>query len=423
MQSAARRTLDALARFIRELATESASDALPDPSGSWVSFSRAGLGWLWLGGSEHDRYTQLVQEFVKVTRDRPSLGPRWVADRLQQAMLEALDIVGAQRDVSLDARIAKALENLQKELAKPPLPWEVYLPIGGLAAPPRPTRIGGVVFKRMTARTVGRLTNKKRVFIPQSLREKWSQPKAVAHLKLQGYEADVVNTAARQAVAPVLDILNFYADIAYSRDHPALLYLPGDAPAGLDEQVHVIHNPEPFVSAAFRRIGGLEPFDLAHLKDKRLVGAGAPLVLKLMAQQPPMTPFERRILVALQWAGRATAENRPELSLLLYLISLEALLLGPDASSELSYRLRLRAGHLLGRTPAARNATSDRTRRLYKLRGKIVHAGRLGVTATEAAEARSLTKNAIVAGLRHRALRRLTTEKAVEEWFAGRALR
>jgi len=45
--------------------------------------------------------------------------------------------------------------------------------------------------------------------------------------------------------------------------------------------------------------------------------------------------FEQRVLTAFQWAGRATADDRREEAILLYLIALESLLLGEDVDREL----------------------------------------------------------------------------------------
>lgn len=132
--------------------------------------------------------------------------------------------------------------------------------------------------------------------------------------------------------------------------------------------------------------------------------------------------FEQRVLTALQWAGRATADERREEAFLLYLISLESLILGEKADRELGYRLKLRCAHLLGRTRAHRAAIADRISELYGIRSKIVHAGRMEVNDEDLSAARSLAKNALVAILRSRVRPTPKTSKSFEEWFEERML-
>jgi hypothetical protein len=87
------------------------------------------------------------------------------------------------------------------------------------------------------------------------------------------------------------------------------------------------------------------------------------------------TDFERRIVNALSWAGRATVERRSEQAFLLYAIALEALLAKPTARQGVTGRFALRTAHLLGETPEARRETYEEMQRLYELRSALVHAG------------------------------------------------
>jgi hypothetical protein len=265
------------------------------------------------------------------------------------------------------------------------------------------------------------LANHGRATVAGALIDRWGDARGVAHVVLHGYDRQVVNEAVTEIVAPVLDSLNFLGDIAFDWKHPAIMYLPGDAPSGRFEYLHRIHNPQPYLSGGGTRIGTLEPFSFRKLKERRVRNLSEQVMALLRKARP--SPFEKRIRAALQWSGRATAERRPEMSLLFYAISLEALLLGPDRNSEQTYRLSLRVARLLGRSRAGRIALAKRARNLYAMRSKIVHAGFVGVTRKEVIDARWLSKNAISAGLRNTTLRSLVPEQRVEEWFNEHVLR
>lgn len=419
---AVERALDEVGQFIRDLAVAPSEPFTPPaPNDLWVSFSSSSLGWVWLNGPEAERYYKIIRQLGAATMKRPSLGRRWITSSLHKAILQAVDIVDAQKGVPLEARITAALKELKSTLEAPPIPWEIYLPIEGMAPPRRPFRVGDATFRRLSARGIRRLARADRVLVPKIVLEEWNRPRAVAHFKLRGYEGGAVNAEAREATARLLDVLNFYSDIVQPPKSRSLVYLPGEAPSGRDQHFHLIHNPEPIVSQGAGRTRGVEDFDITQLSGSRGRRAGAARALELLRSAAPNS-FAQRVIVALQWAGRATAEPRLEMSLLLYLISLEALLLSPD-SGELKHRLCVRLAHVLGRTRAARLDYYKRASDLYDVRSKIVHTGRLGVTSAEHAAARHLAKNAIVAFLVRRELRSLERPADVDRWFLGRVFR
>ena len=94
------------------------------------------------------------------------------------------------------------------------------------------------------------------------------------------------------------------------------------------------------------------------------------IVSNLLATQNP-TQSEKRVLTALRWAGRAAGKARPAEQFLFYLIALESLLLPPQKDSELTYRLRLRAAHLLAREVKKREYIFKRIGQLYDARSAI----------------------------------------------------
>ena len=425
-RTTSKETLARIADFVRRL-HDTPSEAADFSEESSIFFGEADLGWVWLSGNDALEYLELVSRIHTSLKERASLGRKWVERTLQRAILSALD-TAKREESSLDDRIEKSLQELEEELARPPHPWDVYFPIEGLVPPKRPLLIGDVVFRRMSAAAVGRLGAARSVMF-EARRTDWSKPRGVAHVKLRGYEGALINETAVRKVVPILDALNFFADIEYHGGHPAILYLPGEAPSGLFTGLHVIglvgseSGQKKIVAPTFRRTGAVEDFDLARLFSKRAIRGGSKITLKLL-RASKRDAMERRILTALQWAGRATAERRLEDALLLYLISLESLVLGPEKDTELGFRLGLGVAHLWPAAPSAqRESIAEEVRHVYKIRGKIVHAGQLGVTQDEVDKARRLAKNAAVAAMRRPELRKLKTEKEVQAWFKRRALR
>ncbi len=132
--------------------------------------------------------------------------------------------------------------------------------------------------------------------------------------------------------------------------------------------------------------------------------------------------LEKRILSAVQWAGRATVDVRNEEAFLLYMISLESLVLGGKNAAELTFRLRLRASHLIGRTLQSRKIVRDRLKDLYATRSNIVHSGRFFVTERELLEAREYTKRALLAVLYAKPFCDMGSEDQLELWFEDRLM-
>jgi hypothetical protein len=80
----------------------------------------------------------------------------------------------------------------------------------------------------------------------------------------------------------------------------------------------------------------------------------------------PQRDLGRVLLTAVQWVGRGSVETRREEAFLLLSIALESIVL-PVTDTELSYRLRVRTAHLLGRTIGERTRISKEIRELYRM--------------------------------------------------------
>ena len=99
----------------------------------------------------------------------------------------------------------------------------------------------------------------------------------------------------------------------------------------------------------------------------------------------------------MQWAGKATVERRKEESFLLYAISLESLVLAENENVEMTYRLRQRVVHLIGKEDnESRVLLSKKISDLYTIRSKIVHTGYYQVTDADLSLIRLYSKSCIL---------------------------
>jgi hypothetical protein len=249
--------------------------------------------------------------------------------------------------------------------------------------------------------------------------EQYFKGRTFASIDVEAIDNTAAMHRARRTLRMALDVINFYADLLYPRGARAFVYLAGERESVSTRSL--IYQRDQQFSMPGNREGPWKPFVLRDLRSKRARMIGAPKIFQWLANSN-RNAFEQRVLNALQWAGRATADDRREEAFLLYLISLESLILGDKADRELGYRLRIRCAHLLGRTHTQRAAITKRLGELYGIRSKIVHAGSTEVNDEDLSAARSLAKAALIAILRSRVRPTPKSSQALEDWFESRML-
>jgi uncharacterized Ntn-hydrolase superfamily protein len=132
--------------------------------------------------------------------------------------------------------------------------------------------------------------------------------------------------------------------------------------------------------------------------------------------------LQEKLLSAIQWAGRATTDNRKEEAFLLYAIALESLILAENEKDELLYRLRTRTSHLLGEGIESRKKIYKRLGDLYGIRSQIVHSGKYQVTDSDLGQMRFLTKNCILRVLTEEPFTSFESIDDLVCWFNDRIL-
>jgi hypothetical protein len=141
-----------------------------------------------------------------------------------------------------------------------------------------------------------------------------------------------------------------------------------------------------------------------------------------MLNKSQRNEIEERIISAMQWAGRATVEDRNEEAFLLYAIALESLIMERGPSAELNFRLIHRIAHLLGTDFESRKNIRERTKELYKIRSKIVHTGSFEVSDSDLQYMRLFTKECIARILTGKEFETFEQDQQLIDWFDDRLL-
>jgi hypothetical protein len=266
--------------------------------------------------------------------------------------------------VAFQGRLDAAIAELRKRLTAPPLHWEVHMPVLGLDPAGLPARIAGVRFRTATTSVV-RSWKRRSFSIINGMTDPPETRAAVKEMMADQFESDfrgrtfaslsvdaidqiAAMMGARRLLRTTLDAINFYSDLLYPPGVRAFVY-----PLGERESVGVrplVFQQDKQFSMPGAREGPLKKFVLRDLHSKRARDFGASSIFQWLGSGT-RTAFQQRVVTAFGWAGRATADDPREEAFLLYLISLESLILGEKADRELSYRLKVRCAHLLGRTP------------------------------------------------------------------------
>ena len=427
-----------------------------DPLEEFVSFSNDQGHGMMLTGNDRREYAQCLENLVLAAEKKNLFSRKGLESLLQQALLRAWNREKGQEQLS-EERIKQSVKWLRQELNASPKTYVVYMPAVGLDPGNLPTRVGKLTFhagdseavdsiKKASQAIIASFKNEEsqRTLLEESLMgdiDNNFRNKAVIELEVQAgddeHAEEKVITASRQ----VIDVINFFADILVGQGLRACVSLVGEG-----NEVMSVTPPEHSLKMLIlmRHKYGDEEQSFLHLGkqiseqrwSKRtkgpLVGLSLPkpstctsedtaqrlftYVSELLAKDT-LAPLQERILSAFQWAGRATVDSRREESFLLYMISLESLVLGRKTHSEIVFQLKLRSAYLLKRTRESRTALLERLDSLYHTRSRIVHSGNFLVTDSELREARHYAKLALFTISLAEPFCRMTEESQLEEWF------
>jgi len=241
-----------------------------------------------------------------------------------------------------------------------------------------------------------------------------------AQAEVRATDADAAETLAVEKIRLTLDVLNFFTDIIFRLAQYVRAYLPGDASDAQREVLCVSRNGTWNRSVSLA--GPLDIYNFSLITPERAARTGFDALMAILAKaKNERTTMETRVLVACQWAGRATAETRTDQQFLLYAVALESLLLG-NKDTEITYRLSSRCAHLLGDTLNNRKIISKKTKDLYRIRSKIVHTGSTDVSGEDLGSLWRYVKKSLIIVASDEPFTRMTTEEQFEGWFEDRML-
>jgi hypothetical protein len=421
-----KRAHDFLTAIQASLAADSVSGTTgPSISPSHLFFMRNGVSIV-LDKDDAAAYHSVVETlFASIGKARREYLSRKSVAALVQTAIVAV-VPGAQAP---GASVASALETLRRGLQAPPASWKIWCSVVDLVPPSQRRQFGRVSLQaatptsiravaRLGRQLIGRTTNPPQQ--KRSLKNRFGpeltealQGKVIASVTVQAVDQDSAQRLAFQHMRATLDVIGFFGSfLVPSARTPSI---DGGAERATTPALMIKHGQ--FGSWPLAQHKGL----LIKLDDLYKAHAARDLRISLVSKllkKEHLTPSEKRVLTAVRWAGRAAGKARPSEEFLFYLIALETLLLPSEKDSELTYRLKLRAAHLLARKIETRESLFKRIGELYSTRSAIVHTGNQDVSAEDLSSARYFTLTAILV-----VLRRLGREPDLEAWFVKQALK
>ncbi len=351
-----------------------------------VSFSHAPFGTLMLSEHESSTYRKLLADLHWSIKSETS--ERKVADAFETALLKSF--VAAQTEHP-DEGIKDAFKELERELSQPPKLYSTWIPIAGAKLPATPWTIGNVIILDPNGAEGAGLREDHETVIASSpsasanehfrerisnevFQENHGRPFAV--VSLIASDTGGAWRAAQRRLREVLDCLNAVIEIIYGESsRRGLTDLPiSRVRSGLISRAA---NELRLQS----ELAGFIDLDLGEFLG--YIGDEPKLVALLeYIGDPSPNRHRRRILSAVQWAGRSAVEARREEAFMKLSIAWESLLLGKEYEKPHKKMVEWTIT-LLGDWLRDPSKSRKELRDLYDKRSQIVHSGTFQVLPSE----------------------------------------
>jgi hypothetical protein len=440
--------LENLRTFVANLKRQSGEKSGPNPGvfdqilGGETVFSSEDLGGVCLAGKESLEYRSLVTDvYLCVARrfgraknpDELHISKGTIESAIQSAILRALDSPRSSAE-PFEKRLTSCLAELETTLLKKPEQWLVHMEVRGLAADALPYCFGDIEFyvaggipeagqesserKSPTGKAddpVSAPPHTERGFKTLSMPTRGS---IYAKVPVEATDTEAAKVLAERKLRLTLDALNFFGD--FFDFMKSRVILPGDATVS-DVKTFVCSRvtAERHVSLGFRNLS--LPFSFALIDASSAKRSGLERVNSMLANQSSSS-LDEKILSSLQWAGRASIEDRREEAFLLFCVSLEALLLSKHSTSEITQTFALRGAHFLVKDAALRKEVFRDLKSLYGIRSSIVHSGHTQVAEADLWRIRWMAKTALLIMLVREPFSKMKTQEEIEEWFQTQLL-
>ena len=409
-----------------------------------IMFSQADEGGLRLNREEAREYQYCLDAILSSRLSSKGKGI-YVDDRynrkaveklMQTAILKALDIKHKRPEEPFKQRLKDAIKELRTALTAKPKRWMVHMRVEGLAPEGLPQRFGKVGFYIADESRIEQLKQPINAVVAsgpstpekkQSLKSPFGQmiddsfqDSPMASVEVRAGESQAALSLARRELRLTMDVINFYSDILFPPGLRIQLYPAGEVrPTG--ELSLVLGLDMSSYNLPYNTVGPLRKLSFRDIDPERARKVGVYRASDIL-KKDNRSKVEERVLASLQWAGRATVDQRPEEALLHYAIALECIILGRKQDIELAYRLRMRIAHLVSDTLNDRLEIKKKVRDLYDMRSKIVHSGHYEVADADVKLIRFLAKVCVLRILTEEPFISMTTEKELNNWFENAML-
>jgi hypothetical protein len=419
-----------LQEFAIELAVKRPSQTFQQPFS--VAFGTP-EGSFVLRDKDGREYHRIVAQLRRAMGERMSKGS--ITSLAQTVILKTVDQKKKNQRTPIEQRAEEAVKEARLALTAPNLTWVNCIPIRGFAPPKKAwtlndvksidiERAEGVKLMKKTRCITSTLQHVKEFKAASNAQLRKTliedhKGQAFALVTTDALDAEAAWTTAKRRLRDTLACLNFAIESLYgSSQH---YELTDDEPktrhfaTGITLNV-TDHNLFVGQSEMTAATGIIEPEKLR--KDMQRHPALRYLLQYLRATK--LKKHEERVMSALQWAGRAAVERKPEEAFLFRAIALESLILRGGDNAGLTDRLAYFIVHLLGKGLNNRYESYRQIKRLYGVRSSIVHTGKLEVDDDEASLLRSYIRHCFMEVLYHKEFRKMNSEEELTEWFKAR---
>jgi hypothetical protein len=404
--------LSAAESFIRRIHQELKSTA--DADGSIAGTDFRVVGDVMYTDSFIHELSELEEMTYEVVRNSEFMSKTAAEALLHKAISSATLVDGKVVQVQeFEKALDSAIGELKKGLHNRPSEWSYLIRVAGFDPQCLPAIIGKVRFALMDESEMETFEKDlKNELMRNSTRARYAG-EVGAFVNPTAVDRDAALELAIREVRKTLDVINFFAASSYP---PFIgVHLPWESSGTHEQFIGILRGKE--VVAHGRLQGPAVKLNLETIDETPLFKRAKELLSK-----ERLNSFEQRMLSALQWAGRASFQERIDQAFLFYAISLENLLLGTKNEVELSYRLSVFGAHLLAKRGQDRSQIHKNLRRLYKLRSILVHAGSTSVRDIDLGLIRKYAKTGIAIMLTSEAFLKIQTEEELNDYLQSSVL-
>ena len=200
---------------------------------------------------------------------------------------------------------------------------------------------------------------------------------------------------AEEEIELTIDCMNFFSDLTAYIQSPLSIRLH-ESPAHSELRAAVAEDGNCFNLSGH---GRPRNFSVKALHDTTGIVREAIDRVEALLQNPERTEVQERLLRAVRWSGRATAERTSDKQLLFAMIALECIV-KPFPIKYVKRTVARRAARLLSLTDADQGVLQDALKDLYAQRSEVAHVGAVDVSRLKEGQLQSrmrrLTKSAIL---------------------------